>query len=1412
LKEPANVLRVALKLPGLSLSALIRAGDKANSARAWKRAEIAYANALKKDPKLTHIWVQYGHALKEQGRLRPAEDAYRRALALDGTVADTHLQLGHVLKLQKRLTDAVDAYRSACRLEPGLTAAFDELRRMAAYRAGQRSTVDAGLDASIRAGDEANLARDWKAAEIAYANALKKDPRLTHIWVQYGHALKEQGRLPPAEDAYRRALALDGSVADTHLQLGHVLKLQRRPAEAVDAYRSAFRLDPGLTAALDELRGMGGDPADPESAVDIDFVNRLYNLDLQNSRIKPSDDAISALIANKISSNPPYLNRQMLLAAHRVSLRLLDIFDEDFYFYFNSINDHNLRSPCFAKCLLHFCEVGIGRLMPFNPDYIFDYQFYHDNFLFGHSYNERDAYRHWLRDGLDQGWPPSEKMWMRETLGLGVVDPEIFYALFNRKLRNNLRSVRKKPDPDEFATMIAEGGPPDPPETAEAARLLTGIADLLATRGENEVASVIYDRILQRFPESVQPLQHYADMLFRNTRYPAARPLYDKVRYLKGANIWTYVNLAECLKLMGNYEDALSVLREGADRFPHDLGIRERHTQLADEFFTKEVDASYGEARLGWLAEAQYRVAAACRAVTSPPQPGPPIPRRIKSIAMVGNLDLPQCRFYRIDQKLEQLDIAGYSVKLYDFRHQLGDFIREIYQFEVVIFYRVPASPKVIKTMENANELGLLTFYEIDDLIFDGFEYPTSYESYGGQITRKEYIGLCLGVPLFAHAMSMCTYGIASTTPLAQEMSRHVTTGRVFTHRNAFGSTHEALSIVSPRPRGTDNVTIFYGSGTKAHKEDFEELVVPALVEMVRRYRSQISIVIVGYVTITEQLRSIRENITLFDAIWNVEEYWKLLSEADINIAVLKPSLMADCKSEIKWLEAAMFAVPSVASRTATYAEVIEHGVSGLLCETQEDWITAIDRLVCDAGFRQEMGLAAQRAVRSVYTLDKMASRLRAIFNSLHQEMAVGKPTVVVVNVFYPPQAFGGATRVVHDNVRHFTRNYADVFNVEVFTSIEAISGFYETRSYVEDRVRITGVITPHAPDIDKRASDQRMGEIFGEYLDTVTPALVHFHCIQRLTASVVEAARERGIPYLITVHDGWWISDEQFIVDETGRYNLYDYHDKDKAMRPGRENSYLRMTALQDVLFNAYRVLAVSEPFASVYRSCGVTNVITVVNGVSEIPHRKRLHSPDGRVRVAFVGGMAMHKGYRLVRSAFLSETFEHLTLTIVDHSQPQGYLRQEYWGTTPVDFVGLIPQSDIFDLYCHTDVVLAPSIWPESYGLVTREALAAGCWVVASDRGAIGECIVEDENGYIIDVSDISGLVDVLRRIDNGHLRYSTQPHKVAALRSAVEQGEELARLYGEILNSGKRSNEVSTLPGIEWAESPLSDQKWT
>lgn len=107
----------------------------------------------------------------------------------------------------------------------------------------------------VQAGDDAR-GRDWPAAARHYAAGLRIDPRLAHIWVQFGHALKESNDLVGAERAYRAALAYAPQVADTYLNLGHALKLQGRKQEAAAAYMRALELDGGWAEATRELSGL----------------------------------------------------------------------------------------------------------------------------------------------------------------------------------------------------------------------------------------------------------------------------------------------------------------------------------------------------------------------------------------------------------------------------------------------------------------------------------------------------------------------------------------------------------------------------------------------------------------------------------------------------------------------------------------------------------------------------------------------------------------------------------------------------------------------------------------------------------------------------------------------------------------------------------------------------------------------------------------------------------------------------------------------------------------------------------------------------------------------------------------------------------------------------------------------------
>ena len=72
----------------------------------------------------------------------------------------------------------------------------------------------------------------------------------------------------------------------------------------------------------------------------------------------------------------------------------------------------------------------------------------------------------------------------------------------------------------------------------------------------------------------------------------------------------------------------------------------------------------------------------------------------------------------------------------------------------------------------------------------------------------------------------------------------------------------------------------------------------------------------------------------------------------------------------------------------------------------------------------------------------------------------------------------------------------------------------------------------------------------------------------------------------------------------------------------------------------------------------------------------------------------------------------FHNLELVMIDGTLDVGDRTLEMWGSTPVTLRAPVDSTEVDGLYSRIDVLLAPSIWPESYGLVVREALHFGCW----------------------------------------------------------------------------------------------------
>lgn len=938
----------------------------------------------------------------------------------------------------------------------------------------------------------------------------------------------------------------------------------------------------------------------------------------------------------------------------------------------------------------------------------------------------------------------------------------------------------------------------DTPQKSQAAFSKLGMHYLASHKAQQ-------GRILLEAALSIAPTAEVFSRLggsyMEDGHFSIALQYFNAAAQLPNVPVWTAFNRAHCLAKLHRIDEAIKILSDGIANNPNHRPQQDELERLAEQkwrdLHAKLMTRVDMQDREGLINDAYDYAAQLYRAylpvfgetLESGTDDLPALPSlghlNTDRVLIVGDFHVSQCVRYRINQKIEQLEALGKQATAISWT-ELDKHQNALAMHDVVIFYRVPAVVQVIKAIAQVNATGKLSLYEIDDLLFVP-EYPPSIESYGGYVSLATHRELTRGMALFNAAARLCRQGIASTEPLRVELANLVREKNCWLHRNGLDSLN---SIRSTDKSHKNTIDIFYGSGTQAHNTDFIEQALPA-IERVLSEVPQARLVVVGYLRLPIAfVTRYAKQFTQLPAMESVQGYWSLLEQADINIAVLHDDKINACKSELKWFEAGCFGIPSVLSSTVNYRDVVKDGKDGFLATTGEEWYSALKKLAGSQALRQKVGLAAQKRAKDDYSLQALGGSLVATLNDFVKNIKKPKPVqkkikkkIALVNVFFPPQSIGGATRVVADNFSEFRKKYGDELDVCVFTADVECRPAHQMSVYSYEGCRVYRSTTLWREHMDWHHKDPEMYRLFQEFLELEKPDLIHFHCVQRLTASIVEAARDAKIPYMVTIHDAWWISDFQFLVDHRSKVYPDGHPDPYQIIELPTNiklaNSIERRRDLKELLNGASKVLTVSNAFADIYRKNGIPQIEVVANGVSsDISWTKKNTSYTKRVVCGHIGGMAEHKGYYLLKEAVLQCQPDHLEFLVVDHSKEEGYEQQSLWGKVPVTFVGRVSQKDITALYGKIDVLFAPSMWPESFGLVTREAVASGCWVVASNMGGIGEDIVQGENGYVIEPSQ-KMLVTALK-----HLNGSVAKHKAASRsdvrRTSASQAFELEKIY--------------------------------
>ncbi len=294
----------------------------------------------------------------------------------------------------------------------------------------------------------------------------------------------------------------------------------------------------------------------------------------------------------------------------------------------------------------------------------------------------------------------------------------------------------------------------------------------------------------------------------------------------------------------------------------------------------------------------------------------------------------------------------------------------KVKNFKVVILNRVIWNKNIKEILEQSKRLKQVIIYDTDDLTFDIelFKQSDTYANFTE--AQKQQYQKMTGLEILQNTqLSAIT---TTTNFLAEKLSRFQK--QVFVVKNKLSKrelrwTRRARKIYLQRiNRGSKYIKIGFFSGSISHNKDFAT-IVPALSIILNRHKN-VKLYLAGYLSTNDEFyKEFKKQIIQLPFV-SREKHYQNIAGVDINLAPLEMSDFCQSKSELKFFEAGIIGVPTVAIKNQTFSEVIVHNKNGLLANTTAEWVDSLERLIDDRKLRIALGEKARQKVLKKYLTD----------------------------------------------------------------------------------------------------------------------------------------------------------------------------------------------------------------------------------------------------------------------------------------------------------------------------------------------------------------------------------------------------------------------------------------------------------
>jgi glycosyltransferase involved in cell wall biosynthesis len=294
---------------------------------------------------------------------------------------------------------------------------------------------------------------------------------------------------------------------------------------------------------------------------------------------------------------------------------------------------------------------------------------------------------------------------------------------------------------------------------------------------------------------------------------------------------------------------------------------------------------------------------------------------------------------YRVFNMIEALDKsnAGASSSWLTAADGVGA-LEAVESADTLVVCRAMYTPHIAAVIARAKALDKRVVFDVDDLVFDPRFTHLIMETLDQTVDEEGLMHWFGRIARLTETLRHCDYAIATTDYLADRIRdvHDIETSIVpnFLNRAQLEVSERVMKEKIATGFARDGrIHLGYFSGTPTHNRDFA-IIEPAVARLLDD-DPRIHLLVVGFLDLGEHLLRHRHRVQMLP-LQDFLNLQRLMGQVEINLVPLQDNEFTNCKSELKYFEAAVVGTVTVASPTYAFRRAISHGATGFLARSFE--------------------------------------------------------------------------------------------------------------------------------------------------------------------------------------------------------------------------------------------------------------------------------------------------------------------------------------------------------------------------------------------------------------------------------------------------------------------------------------------